>query len=102
MNELDISETIRYDPTCPLCRITTDKDFKIICYYSDELMIIVDCSSCNVPMAVLQEHRILITKEEEKKIRDKLDELFGNENRTFRGPRKFQEHYHLHYIKGEK
>jgi len=46
-----------YTQDCPLCRLVQDREIKTRLIFEDDLIIVVDCIVCRVPMAVLKAHR---------------------------------------------
>lgn len=66
-------------------------------YFEDDLIVICDCLTCQVPMVVLRRHTMSPTKEELERIEEKVKEIFGEEK--FKGFRKKQRNIfdHMHY-----
>ncbi len=57
-----MTEAQHYD--CPLCRLVFERELLTRLVYEDDLIIVVDCLVCQVPMAVLKQHRPSYTPEE--------------------------------------
>lgn len=94
-----ISNTMRlYDESCDLCGLTFDRETKTTVHYEDDDIIIVDCLICQVPMAVLKEHRASFTAREKESITAKFNELFGDATPDFE-QRRIPTHAHVHYRK---
>jgi len=49
---------------CPLCRIYEEREIITRYYYENNIVIIVDCKTCGVPMVVLKRHTDIPTAEE--------------------------------------
>lgn len=62
---------------CPLCRLARDREIFTRLIYEDELVIVVDCLVCRVPMAVLKTHRREYTEGERRAVRGMFRELVG-------------------------
>lgn len=67
-------------------------------YYEDEQFICVDCLICKIPMLVLKRHSATLTKEENKRANELLEELFPNGKWREAGMRKIKSHWHWHII----
>jgi len=80
---------------CELCKLVNGK---IITqkYYSNSLCVIVDCSTCKIPMVVFNEHR-QPTENEVRKIEAVVRTIFPN-YRSLRDERKIKDHWHKHII----
>lgn len=81
--------------SCPLCRLYINREIKTALHYEDGSCIIVDCITCDVPMAVYKSHVSSIGSYAENHIRAMMLSLFGVGH--FRGPRKIKDHWHLHF-----
>lgn len=77
--------------TCPLCELAhlTHR------HYEDDLVVVLDCVTCNVPMGVLRRHSMEPTSEETQRLIGKLKELFPG-RRLDKNQRKIPEHLHWH------
>ena len=85
---------------CELCKLINGN---IITkeYYSNFLITVVDCKTCNVPMVVLNRHSMDPTKVELVKMIDKAveggDEVFGKGNYVVDiRQRCIKDHFHWH------
>ena len=66
-----------YHPECPLCRLAQDREILTRLVAEDNLIIVVDCLLCQVPMAVLKAHRAQFTEEEKGDIRQLMRQFNG-------------------------
>ena len=83
--------------SCDLCNL----EQKTKWYYSDEKIIICDCTTCKIPMVVLRRHTMKITEEEIDHIRNISKGLFGDV--IFRvNQRRISDHLHWHLIRKEQ
>ncbi len=87
----------RYDPTCDLCGLSFDGEIKTKKHYEDDKFIIVDCLICNVPMAVLKEHRSSFTEDEKKLLMKIFEDIFEKDQHPDFTQRRIPEHAHVHY-----
>lgn len=87
----------RYDANCDLCALAFDGEIKTHKHYEDDDFIIVDCLICQVPMAVLKDHRPRFTDEEKKRLMKVFEELFGSEHHPDFEQRRIPDHAHVHY-----
>ncbi|MFH0883747.1 MAG: NAD-dependent epimerase/dehydratase family protein [bacterium] len=87
----------RYDPSCDLCGLVFDEEIKTTKYYEDDQIVIVDCLICQVPMAVLKEHRATFTEDEKTRLEKTFFDLFGKEGKPDWEQRRIPEHAHVHY-----
>lgn len=67
-----------YDRSCPLCRLTQDRELLTRLHWEDEDIIVIDCLVCRVPMAVLKAHRDYFTAAEKERVRALLGELLDS------------------------
>jgi len=92
--------TAPYTPSCPLCRLWHDREIKTPFHYEDELIIIVDCTTCKVPMVVIKRHDIQVTPTESARIEEVVNRKWPGA--TLRcAPRRIKDHYHCHIITRE-
>lgn len=89
----------QYDPACDLCGLAFDGEIKTKKHYEDDTIVIVDCLICQVPMAVLKEHRATFTEDEKIRLEKTFSDLFGNEGKPDWEQRRIPEHAHVHYRK---
>lgn len=61
-----------YTQACQLCRLSNDREIITLLHYEDDMLIIVDCLICKVPMAVLKAHRSGFTSAEKDHVRKTL------------------------------
>ena len=86
-----------YNAECPLCRLWHDGEMTTKLHYEDELLIVVDCVTCKIPMFVIKRHTTEVSDEERQRIFDVRDKLwFGSELRC--ELRNIKDHYHCHVI----
>ena len=89
-----------YRAECPLCRLAQDREILTRLVAEDDLIIVVDCLLCQVPMAVLKAHRAQFTEEEKEHIRHLL--RLNRFKRQFNGEvidweqRRIPDHAHCH------
>lgn len=88
-----------YDCQCALCRLWYNREIKTRFYYEDELLIIVDCVQCKIPMIVIKRHTMEISDEEEKQILSVKNRLWANSKLRCES-RSIKDHYHCHVIVG--
>ena len=69
--------SINQNTICPLCRLTNDGEILTRRVAEDDLLLIVDCQVCRVPMAVLKTHRAIFTEEEQEHIRGVFRDLLA-------------------------
>ncbi|MBI2862325.1 MAG: hypothetical protein HYX89_05865 [Chloroflexi bacterium] len=85
-----------FDPRCPLC-LRHERTRK---YHEDDLVWIVDCEICYVPMAVLKRHTMRPTSEERQHVLNQLGTLAAklpDEGwHTDDVMRRIPDHYHVH------
>jgi len=78
---------------CELCELCTSTVMTKL-YFKSDLMIIVDCSTCRIPMLVFRNHGAA-NEDERRKARNVIDALFDyTALRTT--PRKILDHEHWH------
>lgn len=53
---------------CPLCRLYENREITTMFYFESAQVIIVDCKTCGVPMAVLKRHTDNPSREEIKEM----------------------------------
>jgi len=85
---------------CGLCRLV-DGNVVTKKYYSNFLITVVDCKTCQVPMVVLNRHSLNPTNVELAKMITKSvevgDEMFGKENYVVdKKQRCIKDHLHWH------
>lgn len=68
-----------YTSDCPLCKLTGDRDITTRLVYEDDIMIVVDCLICQVPMAVLKAHRPSFSESEKNLVRTIFSKLISSE-----------------------
>jgi len=80
---------------CPLCVLKIRDNT----YYEDELIIILNCKDCLIPMIVFKEHSMDIPKNIQSWARLISKQIFGS-GITFRTKQgKILDHMHFHIIK---
>lgn len=83
---------------CELCELANGNIITTLYYQCDDYLI-VDCSTCKVPMVVIVEHTMHPSQSLLYRMRQKARELFG-ENTEFRGyTQKIHGHWHDHIIR---
>lgn len=80
---------------CPLCRLYEKREIVTPLHYEDDLIIVVDCSSCHVPMGVIKRHTMRPTMEEAFHLYGKLRELFPG-RRIDDEQKSIPDHLHWH------
>lgn len=86
-----------YVPHCSLCRLWHDREIATALHYEDDLIIIVDCSKCKVPMIVVKRHDVRVTPEEMSSINEVTLQLWPGA--TLRcAPRAVKDHFHCHVV----
>lgn len=82
---------------CALCKINPE-DNKV--YYEDDRIIIVECFTCKVPMAVLKRHTMQPNIEEEAILTRALSsvgkKVLGDKFRIDKKQRAIKDHLHYH------
>lgn len=82
---------------CALC----DRKKLTRCYYEDDVVWIVDCFTCQIPIIVLKRHTMMPTAKELAHMDRVLDFLFPK--RRLRGEqRQIKEHLHWHILLEER
>lgn len=66
-----------YQTNCPLCRLTQDREILTRVVYEDDLIMVVDCQTCRVPMAVLKAHRASFSESEKERVRRFFNDLLA-------------------------
>ncbi len=87
----------KFDRCCDLCALTYEHEVKTKKHYEDDDFIIVDCLICQVPMAVLKEHRPSFTEEEKQRLLKIFADMFGEDQHPDFHQRRIPEHAHVHY-----
>ncbi len=87
----------QYDPSCDLCGLVFDEEVKTHKHYEDDQIMIVDCLICQVPMAVLKEHRAAFTEDEKSRLEKTFFDLFGEDGCPDWEQRRIPEHAHVHF-----
>lgn len=88
---------MQYSPGCPLCRLWHDREVRTPLHYEDELIIIVDCAKCRIPMAVIKRHATEATLEEMVRINEVVQRKWPGA--TLRcEPRAIKDHFHCHVM----
>jgi len=85
------------NPTCDLCGLVFEGEIKTRKHFENEEFVIVDCLICNVPMAVLKDHRASFTDDEKQRLMTIFSEQFGGEMHPDFEQRRIPEHAHVHY-----
>lgn len=80
--------------TCELCKLTQWLDIRSKLYYRDDIIYIVDCLTCGIPLIVFVRHGDA-TDEERRHAMIILDELFTYESVRTKA-RKILDHEHWH------
>jgi len=84
-----------YDVNCSLCRLWHDREIATKVYYEDDVIIIVDCLTCKIPMVVIKRHAGNVTEEEKDYIDDVVRRKWpGSKLRCT--PRQIPDHFHCH------
>ena len=76
---------------CELCELEKVTRW----YYEDDVIVILECKTCHVPMGVLRRHSMEPTQEEQNHLESKLLELFPNKQLD-KVQRKITDHLHFH------
>lgn len=88
---------MKYNSECPLCRLWHDREIKTTRHYEDELILIVDCMKCKVPMVVLRRHDAKVTPMELARIEEAVHREWPKALLRCT-PRSIKDHYHCHVI----
>ena len=70
--------TSEHRSNCPLCRLTEEREILTRLVHEDNLLLVVDCLICQVPMVVLKVHRTSFSKTERIHVREVIQKLFAN------------------------
>lgn len=85
-----------YTPdNCPLCRLI-EGEYKTHVHLVSDEFIIVDCETCNVPMAVYHKHQNYVGEDIRERMTRRLIDLFGKGAEIDTRMRTIPEHYHIH------
>ena len=84
-----------HDPSCQLCRLVYEREILTRLVHEDDIIIVVDCLVCNVPMPVLKAHRASFSVSEKEHIRNILREIGGGVIDWEQ--RKIHDHAHCHH-----
>lgn len=79
---------------CDLCELV-DGDVHTKKYLETKRWIVVDCDTCNIPMAVYKEHTRAVPNKEIDFILDELKHLFPDRTPRWK-MRKIPDHFHFH------
>ena len=85
-----------YTVECPLCRLANDRDLLTILHIENNMIIVVDCLECRVPMAVLKAHRSSFSDVEKDHIRAVFHRLSTDGGIIDWEQRKIPDHAHCH------
>ncbi len=66
-----------YRSDCPLCRLVQNREILTRLITEDDLIMVVDCLACQVPMAVLKVHRAQFADAEREHVRTVLRQFEG-------------------------
>jgi hypothetical protein len=86
-----------YDPLCGLCELAKITQW----LYEDDTIVVILCESCEVPMAVLRDHRVTVEESLRDSIRVRLVEAaseFFDSKEFFidETMRQIPDHLHMH------
>lgn len=91
--------------SCPLCRIFSHSEVRTKLYWPETIekvpdaeFAIVDCETCKVPMVIISDHVVDITRECWGRILYRCRKLFGINMKLRTHMRKIRDHQHYHLI----
>ena len=85
-----------YTEDCPLCRLTNDREILTKLHYEDDVLTVVDCQVCCVPMAVLKAHRAEFSKDDKEHVRSVFLSLSPHGGVIDWEQRQIPDHAHCH------
>lgn len=88
---------MRYVPSCALCRLWHDREITTTFYYEDDLVLIVDCEKCRVPMVVVKRHDVDATLAERQRINQIVHKRWPGAKLRCE-PQAVKDHFHCHVI----
>jgi len=88
---------MNYTARCPLCRLCHDGEIVTTLYYEDDLIIIVACAKCKIPMVVIKRHDANTTSAEKQRINQVVQKRWPGAKLRCE-PRAIKDHFHCHVI----
>lgn len=85
-----------YYRDCPLCRLTNDGETLTDLHHEDDILTVVDCLVCRVPMAVLKAHRAGFSSDEQDHVRSVFRSLSPHGGTIDWEQRQIPDHAHCH------